>query len=519
MAKKNALIIGAGPAGLTAAYELLEKTDIHPIVIEADPKHVGGISRTVNYKGNRIDIGGHRFFSKSDRVMRWWAEILPVSLPHGVDVDITYQRSTRALTQGLKRAESSHGEHVMHVRPRKTRIIYGGKFFAYPVELSLDTLKKLGPWKVIKIAVTYLYAVLFPIRPEKTLEDFFLNRFGRELYETFFKSYTEKVWGVPCDQMSAEWGAQRVKGLSIMKAIQHAAKKIARVGPLSGKAVETSLIEQFLYPTYGPGHMWEKVAEGIKAKGGDVRMKTRVMKLRRDNNRIMSVMVEGPQGVENIHVDYVFSTADIRSLMGMLDVETTHSARAVSDALQYRDFLTVGVLLKQKPREPHGSRLSDTWMYIHEPGVNAGRVQLFHNWHPKLVANPEQAWIGLEYFVNEGDHLWSMKDKDLIELGARELDRIGLLQGIEVLDGTVIRQPKAYPGYFGAYERFHEVRGFLDTIENLFPVGRNGMHRYNNQDHSMLASMTAVENIIAGRTDKSNLWAINTEEEYHEEKK
>jgi len=519
MAKKTALIIGAGPAGLTAAYELLEKTDIQPIVIEADPKYVGGISRTVNYKGNRIDIGGHRFFSKSDRVMRWWAEILPVSLPRETQVDITYQRSTRALTEGLKRANASHKDDVMHVRPRKTRIIYGGKFFAYPVELSLDTLKKLGPVKVVKIGITYLYAVLFPVRPEKTLEDFFLNRFGRELYETFFKSYTEKVWGVPCHEMSAEWGAQRVKGLSIMKAIQHAAKKVARIGPLSGKAVETSLIEQFLYPTYGPGHMWEAVADRVRAKGGEIRMKTRVTKLRRDGDRITSVMVEGPQGAENIHVDYVFSTADVRALVDMLDIEKTHPARAVSDALQYRDFLTVGVLLKEKPREPDGSRLSDTWMYIHEPGVHAGRVQLFHNWHPKLVAHPEHAWIGLEYFVNEGDHLWSMKDKDLLDLGARELDRIGLLQGIPVLDGTVIRQPKAYPGYFGAYEHFHEVRGFLDTITNLFPVGRNGMHRYNNQDHSMLAAMTAVENILADRTDKSNLWAINTEEEYHEEKK
>ncbi len=519
MAQKTALIIGAGPAGLTAAYELLTKTDIRPIVIEADAKYVGGISRTVNHKGNRIDIGGHRFFSKSDRVMQWWAEMLPVALPHEANVDITYQRSTRALTEGLKRAGKEHGDDVMHVRPRKTRIIYGGKFFAYPIELSLDTLWKLGPWKVIKIAVTYFYAILFPIRPEKTLEDFFLNRFGRELYETFFKSYTEKVWGVPCDQMSAEWGAQRVKGLSIMKAVQHAAKKLARIGPLSGKAVETSLIEQFLYPTYGPGHMWEVVAKRVKEMGGEIRMKTRVTKVRVEGGRVQSVMVEGPDGAENIHADYVFSTTDVRALLKLLDTDPMHRARAVSDALQYRDFLTVGVLLKEKPRELDGARLSDTWMYIHEPGVHAGRVQLFHNWHPKLVANQQHGWIGLEYFVNEGDHLWSMKDQDLITLGAKELDRIGLLQDIEVIDGTVIRQPKAYPGYFGSYENFHEVRAYLDTIPNLFPVGRNGMHRYNNQDHSMLAAMTAVENIMAGRSDKANLWAINTEEEYHEEKK
>ncbi len=516
--KKTALIIGAGPAGLTAAYELLEKTNIHPIVIEADPKYVGGISRTVNHKGNRIDIGGHRFFSKSDRVMKWWADMLPVLLPEGVSTDITYQKSTRALTEGLARATPEHGENVMHVRPRKTRIIHGGKFFAYPIELSLDTLLKLGPWKVLKIAATYGYAVLFPIRPEKTLEDFFLNRFGRELYETFFKSYTEKVWGVSCKEMSAEWGAQRVKGLSITKAIAHAAKKIARIGPLSGKSVETSLIEQYLYPTYGPGQMWEVTAEKIKAKGGEIRMGTRVTRVRLDGNKVASVMVEGPKGVENIHVDYLFSTTDIRSLAHMLEI-TDASVRNVSDALQYRDFLTVGVLLKERPREPDGAPLTDTWMYIHEPGVRAGRVQLFHNWHPKLVANQEHGWVGLEYFVNEGDDLWSMSDKELITLGGSELERIGLRNGIEVIDGTVIRQPKAYPGYFGAYAQFDRVRAHLDKISNLFPVGRNGMHRYNNQDHSMLAAMTAVENIVEGRTDKSNLWAINTEEEYHEEKK
>ena len=518
MARKTALIIGAGPAGLTAAYELLRKTDIHPIVIERDSEYVGGISRTVNYKGNRIDIGGHRFFSKSDRVMQWWGEMLPVLLPEGENVDITYQRSTRALTDGLRRATPSDGENVMHVRPRKTRIIHGGKFFAYPIELSLDTLLKLGPWKVIKIGITYGYAILFPIRPEKTLEDFFLNRFGRELYETFFKSYTEKVWGVSCKEMSAEWGAQRVKGLSITKAITHAAKKLARIGPLSGKTVETSLIEQYLYPTYGPGQMWETVAQKVTSLGGNIHMNTSVSALTVRDGAITHATIQSPERTETYAVDYVFSTTDIRALLPMLS-GAPEGARETANALQYRDFLTVGVLLKQKPREVTGEPLTDTWMYIHEPGIRAGRVQLFHNWHPKLVADTSHGWIGLEYFVNEGDDLWSMKDEELVRLGADELEKIGLRQGIEVIDGTVIRQPKAYPGYFGAYEHFDSVRAHLDTIGNLFPVGRNGMHRYNNQDHSMLAAMTAVENIIARRTDKSNLWAINTEEEYHEERK
>ncbi len=519
MTHKTALIIGAGPAGLTAAFELLQHTDIHPIVVEMDPEYVGGISRTVNYKGNRIDIGGHRFFSKSDRVMKWWAEILPVLIQDGANVDLTYQRTTKALTEGLKRAEVSDGDNVMHVRPRKTRIIYGGKFFAYPIELSLDTLLKLGPIKVMKIGITYLYAVLFPIRPEKTLEDFFLNRFGRELYETFFKSYTEKVWGTPCNTMSAEWGAQRVKGLSIMKAITHAARKIARVGALSGKGVETSLIEQYLYPTYGPGQMWEVVADLIRTKGGEIRMNTRVISLAKEDSQVTEVRIQTSTGEESLIVDYVFSTTDVQNLIRMISPEAPQEVRTVSSGLQYRDFLTVGLLMKEKLKDPNGTPMTDTWMYVHEKGVHVGRVQIFHNWHPKLVAKPEHGWIGLEYFVNEGDSLWTMSDADLIELGKRELATIGLSQDIPIVDGTVIRQPKAYPGYFGTYENFDTVRTHLDTIHNLFPIGRNGMHRYNNQDHSMLAAMEAVAMIANNSIDKSKLWAINTEEEYHEEKK
>lgn len=515
--KKTAIIIGAGPAGLTAAYELLTRADIHPIVLEADSKYVGGISRTVNYKGNRIDIGGHRFFSKSDRVMRWWSEMLPVALPEGGAADITYQRTTRALTEGLKRATQNDGDRVLSVRPRKTRIIYDGKFFAYPVELSVDTLSKLGPVKVVKIAFTYAYAALFPIRPERTLEDFFLNRFGRELYQTFFKSYTEKVWGVACRELSAEWGAQRVKGLSISRAIAHAAKKIARIGALSGKDVETSLIEQFLYPTYGPGQMWEVVAERIRERGGEIRMGVRAESFRMSGGRIDAVVAREKGKEQVLSADYVFSTADIRSTLGMFP-EAPRDARRVADALQYRDFLTIGLLLKERPKEKDGTPIADTWMYVHEPGVSVGRVQLFHNWHSKLVADPSHGWVGLEYFVQEGDTLWSMRDDALIALGSDELERIGIRGGVPVVDGTVIRQPKAYPGYFGAYAEFGSVRAFLDTIPNFFPVGRNGMHRYNNQDHSMLASMTAVDNILAKRVDHANIWEVNTEEEYHEHK-
>ncbi|MBI5644468.1 NAD(P)/FAD-dependent oxidoreductase [Candidatus Kaiserbacteria bacterium] len=519
MSQKIALIIGAGPAGLTAAYELLMRTEIKPIVLERDPEYVGGISRTVRYKGNRIDIGGHRFFSKSDRVMRWWGNILPVQIPEGENVEITYQCTVRALTEGLPRATDRDGNNVMQVRPRKTRILYGGQFFAYPVELSLDTLRKLGMWKVVKIGFTYLYAALFPIRPEKTLEDFFINRFGTELYKTFFKSYTEKVWGVPCTELSAEWGAQRVKGLSIIKALQHAARKVLRSGPLAGKGVETSLIEQFLYPAYGPGQMWEVVAQKVRELGGEIHMGIDVIGVDHTDRQITNVHARGGGGERSWQPDFVFSTTDIRSLARMMQPKLPETVRTVVDGLEYRDFLTVGLLLKSEPRERGGESITDTWIYVHEPGVHVGRVQFFHNWNPLLVAEEGRGWIGMEYFCNEGDSLWNMSDRELVELARREIEQIRLGSSEEVIDGTVIRQPKAYPGYFGTYNRFAEIRGYLDRFENLYPVGRNGMHRYNNQDHSMLAAMTAVDNIIAGRNDKENMWAVNTEDEYHESRK
>lgn len=513
--RKIAVIIGAGPAGLTAAYELLTRADVKPIVLERDTEYVGGISRTVNYKGNRIDIGGHRFFSKSDRVMRWWAEMLPVQLD-GANTEITYQRTTRALTDGLRRANRADGDRVMHVRPRKTRILYKKKFFAYPVELSLDTLRKLGAIKVVKIALTYAYAVLFPRRPEKTLEDFFINRFGTELYETFFKSYTEKVWGVPCTELSAEWGAQRVKGLSITKAVAHAARKIFNIGPLSGKKVETSLIEQFLYPAYGPGFMWEVVADRVRELGGEIHMGASATCIRTQRNRVISVRVHEKGGERDIEADYVFSTTDVRSLARMVEAEIPPGVRQIAEGLQYRDFLTVGLLLDHPPTE-YGQQIKDTWMYIHEPGVHMGRVQFFHNWDPLLVADRRRGWIGLEYFCNEGDQLWSMRDQDLIELGKREVKMLGLAEDNEIIDAVVIRQEKAYPGYFGTYEKFSRVREFFDTFQNLYLIGRNGMHRYNNQDHSMLTAMAAVDSVL-GVAGKERIWEVNTEESYHESK-
>lgn len=517
---KRAVIIGAGPAGLTAAYELLKRTQIRPLVIERDPTYVGGISKTVNFHGNRIDLGGHRFFSKSDRVMRWWSEILPISIPADIkSTDITYHRTIRALTDGLVLAEPGKSRGVMNIRPRKTRIYYGGKFFAYPIEPSLETFCKLGFVKTMRIMATYLLAVIHPIKPEVTLEDFFINRFGVELYRTFFKSYTEKVWGKSCKEMSAEWGAQRVKGLSITRALIHALKKMFRIGVLSGKSVEVSLIEQFLYPSLGPGEMWEAVAQKVSDRGGEIRMGTEVVQVKPQPDGTFFVTVRQGGIEEELHADYVFSTTDIKTLARILRHQIPQEVQEICAGLEYRDFLTVGLLLDRPLAESNGNPLEDTWIYIHEPSVHVGRIQIFNNWNRGLVADPRHGWIGLEYFVNEGDAIWSMDDATLIKMGTEEIRRIGLLGQSRVIDGTVIRQLKAYPGYFGTYERIDVARRYFDSIERLYLISRNGMHRYNNQDHSMLAALTAVDNIVSGETGKENIWSVNTEEEYHEEKR
>jgi len=508
---KVAVIIGAGPAGLTAAYELLVRTGIHPIVLEADPTYVGGISRTVQYKGNRIDIGGHRFFSKSDRVMEWWFSMLP---PERSDADtLTYQgKTTPFSSQGDLSAEA---DDVLLVRPRQTRIFYDKKFFDYPITLSLDTLRKLGFIKLVKIGVTYFYRQVFP-RREVSLEDFFINRFGDELYRTFFKSYTEKVWGAACRDISPEWGAQRVKGLSVSSVLKHALMKPFRRRTLSQKTTETSLIEQFLYPKYGPGHLWEVVAKKVRTLGGDIRMGETVVRVVLKDGRATKVVTQTADGIEHTYdADYVFSTMPIRDLGVALDIPST--VREVSDHLVYREFMTAGLLLKKT--DSVISRLQDTWIYIHEPDVDLGRIQFFNNWSPYLVADPEHTvWIGLEYFCNEGDALWTLPDEEFLRKAVNELVHIGLANREDILDGTVLRQVKAYTSYVGSYDRFPEVREYLDTIPNLFPMGRNGMHRYNNQDHSMLVAMVAVDNLVEGREDKSNLWDVNTEKEYHEEK-
>jgi protoporphyrinogen oxidase len=515
--KKTAIIIGAGPAGLTAAYELLTRSDIHPIVLEKSAA-MGGISRTVNYKGNRIDIGGHRFFSKSDRVMNWWLSHMPIDAS-GTQ-EISYHGQSREVAGPVATGEDA----VMLIRQRKSRIYFLRKFFEYPIRLSAQTLLKLGLVRTLKIGFSYLRTVLFPPKKVENLEDFFISRFGRELYLTFFKSYTEKVWGVPCDQISAEWGAQRIKGLSITKSILHFLKtattrKAADVGQ---KNTETSLIENFMYPKLGPGQLWELVAEKILAMGGEIVTEFDVNRIHCLGREVVSIGGTDATGaMRDFHGDYFFSTMPIQELVRALDSPVPAEVKEISEGLQYRDFITVGLLagkLSVHDKSSPNLLIKDNWIYIQEPDVTAGRLQIFNNWSPFLVRDPDTVWIGVEYFCYDTDAIWKRPDEEIAALAKRELEQIGILRQADVLDATVIRVPKTYPAYFGAYERFDELRRHLDEFPNLFLVGRNGMHKYNNQDHSMLTAMTAVDNILIGRTDKENIWAVNTEMEYHEQR-
>lgn len=518
MQKKIAVIIGAGPAGLTVAYELLKRTNIQPIIFEKTDR-IGGLACTLNYKGNRMDVGGHRFFSKSSRVMQWWFSIFPLQKANYGDLDVT-----EFTTGNQKKNNNTPGQeivnNVMLVRKRLSRILFKRKFFNYPLTLNIKTISKLGIISVVRIVISYLKAHIFPRKPEKSLEDFFINRFGNELYRTFFKDYTEKVWGVPCTQIKPDWGAQRIKELSVAKVIYHALKKLFRFNrkrDIGQRSTETSLIEYFLYPKYGPGQLWEEVASRIQVSGGELYLQHMVIGFDKVDNNIINVHVLNLKNQQKItiNVDYVFSTMDIKELIASFPTEKVPAeVRLTAEELQYRDFITVGLLLSRL-NTPNG-KLPDNWIYVQESDVKLGRIQVFNNWSPYLVHDPNTIWLGLEYFCNEGDELWGMGDKSLIEFAMNELVKLGIALPNDLLDGTVLRIAKAYPAYFGGYEKFDIIKDYLNSIENLFSLGRNGMHRYNNQDHSMLTAMTAVDNIIDGITSKENIWDVNTEQEYQE---
>jgi len=517
------LIIGAGPGGLTAALELLRRSPMHrPIVVEALDQ-VGGLARTVRHNGNGLDIGGHRFFSKVAWVSNWWREILPLS--PAMEAYRPGSDASRNLADADALAAEAP-EHALLVRPRLSRILHLRKFFDYPISLSRRTLQNLGVLRVAWIGASYLKARIAPIRPERNLEDFFVNRFGRRLYETFFRDYTEKVWGVTCREISPEWGAQRIKGLSITKAVRHALTRATRrrAHDIAQHGTETSLIERFLYPKRGPGQMWESVAERVRDGGGEIVLSTRLCGLRRNGARIVSAVCEDASGARReIRCSAVISTMPIKDLADALDPSPPADVARIAKGLCYRDFITVGVLLSRLRPGPcmrsgfANHLVPDTWIYVQEPDVLMGRVQIFNNWSPAMVADNGRIWLGLEYFCTEGDALWRMSDEALRDLARRELVKLGFADDADVLDMRVIKVPKAYPAYVGSYGEFDRIREFLDGIENLYPIGRNGMHRYNNQDHSMVSARLAVECIVDPARDKAAIWNVNVEQEYHEE--
>lgn len=514
---KTVVIIGAGPAGLTAAHELITRSDIKPIILEADTQ-VGGISKTIEYRGNRMDLGGHRFFSKSDWVMQWWQALLPVRGTKGGPVQVHYHGKQREV---VPTGGDDHTACLL-VRPRLSRIYFLRRFFDYPLKLNWTTISNLGAWRLARILFSYVLAKVRP-RHEKSLEDFIINRFGGELYRTFFKDYTEKVWGVPCSEISAEWGAQRIKSLSIAEALKHAMGKLLPRRP--GKVKHTSLIEQFLYPPLGPGQMWEVAADKIQALGGRIEFGVKVVGVRHADGRVLGVeVVRDRVRREFIAADAVISTMPVRELVQGMSPPAPQDVLRVAQGLLYRDFITVGLLVRKlRPSRyavPGAAThvLPDNWIYVQEKEVKLGRLQIFNNWSPSLVKAADTVWLGLEYFCNEGDELWSMPKEDFARFAIQELVSIELIDPADVLDWNVVHLEKAYPAYFGSYGEFGVVRQWVDTFPNLYLVGRNGMHRYNNQDHSMLTGKLAAESIMHGNVDRAEIWAVNIDDEYHEMK-
>lgn len=499
---------------MTAAYFLAKDTDIRPIVLEKEA-FTGGIARTFCYKGNRMDIGGHRFFTKDEQVKALWQELMPLQGALSID-DRLLGRQVPLETGG---PDPDKSDHVMLQRERISRIRYRHQFFSYPLSLGWDTVHKLGWPSLWRMSKGYIKARVAP-RPEQSLADFMINRFGEPLYATFFRDYTTKVWGRAPEHIAADWGAQRIKSLSLGRAV---ADYIRRKWKPSAKAQDTSLIRHFWYPKHGPGQLWETMEQKIVCHGGIVRHHAQVISLEGNGEHHIKNVRIRENGVEQqLDADFVLSSMPVAELVPSVYGEECPSAvLETAEKLPYRDFMTVGLLVRRLSVRSDGRRniVPDCWIYVQEPDVKMGRIQIFNNWSPYLVKDPDHTvWLGLEYFCQQGDAMWNMSDAEFLSLATEELVKMGIIQREDVLDGVCLRVPKAYPAYFDSYEKFPLVQNWLMQFDNLYCIGRNGQHRYNNMDHSMLTAMQAVKLIQNQEKSQQALWSVNTERNYQEKK-
>lgn len=517
MKKEKVVIIGAGPSGLTAAYELLKKSNKYEVVVLEESNDIGGISKTVKYHSNRMDIGGHRFFSKDKRVMDFWTSIMPIQGKPSYD-DKKLKRKKKLSSGG---PDPEKEDRTMLIRHRVSRIYYLKKFFDYPITLKKETFKNMGFKNTISSGISYLKSIIFK-KKETSLENFYINRFGKKLYSMFFEEYTFKLWGRHPSEISADWGSQRVKGLSIIVIIKDMFKKFFH---LENKKTETSLIEEFIYPKYGPGEFWELLAKEVTLMGGIILKKHKVEKINIKDNKITSISCLVNDKEETIKGDIFISSMPLKDLIISMGDVVPKRIQNIGLNLPYRDFVTIGLLVKKLnlKNETHIKTLNniipDCWIYVQEPGVKIGRIQVFNNWSPYMVDNPNKnIWIGLEYFCDEGDWFWKLSDKKCIEFATNELIKMGIIDKEDVIDSHREKIKKAYPAYFDTYKDIDKLIKYLNKFDNLYCVGRNGQHRYNNMDHSMVTAFETVNNILNNVKDKNNIWNVNTDKNYHEEK-
>lgn len=513
---KEVIIIGAGPAGITAGYELIKHRKEYKVTILEAENTLGGISKTITHAGNFIDIGGHRFFSRSKKVTAWWRKILPLQAVPSYD----YAKTDRKVFLAKKGPDPKTTDRVLLCRQRVSRIFYNRKFFDYPIKLNFRTIFNLGIKNTFVFGISYLNSLLRKL-PETSLENFYINRFGRKIYEAFFESYTEKVWGKHPSELSADWGAQRVKGLSLIEVAKNFFCKALHLR----HRTETSLIAEYFYPKYGPGQLWEQAARIFTSNGGKIIRNAKVTEIITENNKITRVgyNLNGKKIYAN--ADILISSMPLKDLIFAMDNAPDNVAK-IAKNLPYRDFVCVGVLVKRlKLKNTTKIKtltniVPDCWIYVQDKNVKLGRIQIYNNWSPYMVKNPEKyIWLGLEYFCSENDDYWKRNKQQWREVAVKDLLNAGIIYSKKDVQTYCVKKVlKAYPAYYGAYEHIDEVRNYLNRFENLYCVGRNGQHRYNNMDHSMLTSFVAVKHIMGKIEDKKAIWKVNSEPIYHEKK-